>query len=63
MYNLDEFQFQNIFMDNSVGCWSLLTNTDLIIQGLFKKRLNFLNSAPTSKENAMRLLNAPSVKF
>jgi len=23
VYNLDEFQFQNIFMDDNVGCWSL----------------------------------------
>jgi hypothetical protein len=29
----------------------------------FKKRLNFLNSAPTSKEGALRLLSAPSGRF
>jgi hypothetical protein len=28
-----------------------------------KKILNFLNSAPTSKEGALRLLSAPSVRF
>jgi hypothetical protein len=33
------------------------------IRGVLKKRLNFLNSAPTSKESALRLLSAPSVKF
>jgi hypothetical protein len=30
---------------------------------LFKKRPNFLNSAPTSTDSAMRLLRAPSVRF
>jgi hypothetical protein len=33
------------------------------IQGVFKKRPNFLNSAPTSTERALRLLRAPSVRF
>jgi hypothetical protein len=28
-----------------------------------KKRLNFLNSSPTSKEGALRLLGAPSGRF
>jgi hypothetical protein len=32
-------------------------------QGVFKKRPNFLNSAPTSAESALRLLRAPSVRF
>jgi hypothetical protein len=30
---------------------------------VFKKRPNFLNSAPTSIESALRLLCAPSVRF
>jgi hypothetical protein len=30
---------------------------------VFKKRPNFLNSAPTSKEGALRLLRAPSGRF
>jgi hypothetical protein len=30
------------------------------IRGVFKKRLNFLSSAPTSKEGALQLLGAPS---
>jgi len=30
---------------------------------LFKKRPNLLNSAPTSKEDALRLLSAPSGRF
>jgi hypothetical protein len=29
----------------------------------FEKRLNFLNSSPTSKEGALRLLSAPSGRF
>jgi len=33
------------------------------IRGVFKKRPNFLNSAPTSIESALRLLTAPSVRF
>ena len=33
------------------------------IRGLFKKKPNFLNSAPTCTESVMRLLNAPSVRF
>jgi len=30
---------------------------------VFKKRPNFLNSSPTSKEGALRLLSAPSGRF
>jgi hypothetical protein len=30
---------------------------------VFKKRLNFLYSSPTSKEGALRLLSAPSGRF
>jgi hypothetical protein len=30
---------------------------------LFKKRLNFLNSAPTSTEGALQLLSTPSGRF
>jgi len=30
---------------------------------VFKKRPNFLNSAPTSTESALRLLSTPSVRF
>ena len=33
------------------------------IREVFKKRPNFLKSAPTSTERALRLLNAPSVRF
>ena len=33
------------------------------MEGVFKKRLNFLNSAPTSTEDALRLLSAPSGRF
>jgi hypothetical protein len=33
------------------------------IRGVFKKRPNFLNSAPTSLESALRLLTAPTVRF
>jgi acetyl-CoA carboxylase carboxyltransferase component len=35
----------------------------LYVQGVFKKRLNLLNNAPTSKESALQLLSAPSVRF
>jgi len=31
------------------------------IRGVFKKRLNSLNSAPTNIESALRLLSEPSV--
>jgi len=31
-------------------------------RGLFKKRPNFLNRAPTSIESALRLLSAPSIR-
>jgi hypothetical protein len=31
--------------------------------GLLKKRRDFLNSAPTSTESALRLLSAPSARF
>jgi hypothetical protein len=33
------------------------------IRGVFKKRPNFLNRAPTSTEGALRLLSAPSGRF
>jgi len=33
------------------------------IRGVFKKRPNFVNSAPTTTESALRLLSAPSVRF
>jgi hypothetical protein len=33
------------------------------IRGVFKKRPNFLNSAPTITESALRPLSAPSVRF
>jgi hypothetical protein len=33
------------------------------IRGLFKKRPNFLNRAPTSKDSALRLLIAHSISF
>jgi hypothetical protein len=32
-------------------------------EGVFKKRPNLLNSAPTGTEIALRLLSAPSVRF
>jgi len=35
----------------------------LQIRGVFKKRPNFLNSAPTSIESALQLQSAPSVRF
>ena len=33
------------------------------IRGVFKKRPNFLSSAPTSIESVLRLPSAPSVRF
>jgi hypothetical protein len=33
------------------------------IWDIFRKRLNFLNSAPTSTESMLQLLNAPSIRF
>jgi hypothetical protein len=33
------------------------------VGGVFKKKRNFLNIAPTSIESALQLLSAPSVKF
>ena len=40
-------------------CWRFLNG----VRGVFKKRPNFLNSASTSTESALRLLSAPSVRF
>jgi len=34
-----------------------------IVQGMFKKRLNFLDSVPTSTEGVLWLLSTPNVKF
>jgi len=33
------------------------------VGGVFKKRQNFLNSAPTNIETALLLQNAPTVRF
>jgi len=43
--------------------WAIHTQTHTHIRGMFKKRPNFLNSAPTSIESMLRLLSAPSVRF
>jgi hypothetical protein len=40
-----------------------LRTSCISLRGVFKKRPNFLNSAPTSIESALRLLSAPSVMF
>jgi len=34
-----------------------------VVQGVFKKRPNFLNNSPTSTEGALRLLSTPSGRF
>jgi len=41
--------------------WTTVTITE--VRGVFKKRPNFLNSAPTSIESALRLLSAHSGRF
>ena len=46
-----------IYARHHVGC------AIFVLHGVFKKRPNFLNSTPTSKERALRLLRAPSVRF
>ena len=35
----------------------------VVLRGVFKNRTDFLNSAPTSTESALRLLSAHSVRF
>ena len=42
---------------------SLCLQCILGMWGMFKKRPNFLNSAPTSTESMLRLLSAPSIKL
>ena len=39
------------------------TNNGNVIQGVFKKRLNFLNSVLTNTERALQLSRAPSIRF
>jgi hypothetical protein len=50
---------------NRICCGSLGSLCACIsnIWGVFKKRSNFLNSAPTSTESALWILSAPSVRF
>jgi len=43
--------------------WFIEWFVNQYIRGVFKKRPNFLNSAPNSKDSALRLLSAPSVRF
>jgi hypothetical protein len=52
-----------VFIDTFLFILYLAVGEISSIQGVFKKRQNFLNSAPTSKEGAMRLLSAPSGRF
>jgi len=40
----------------------ILVPTNAHIRGVFRWRRNFLNSAPTSIESALRLLSAPGVR-
>jgi hypothetical protein len=42
---------------------TLRPGTSQQIRGMFRKRPNFLSIAPTSTENALRQLSAPSVRF
>ena len=42
---------------------SCFRSSNCKVRGVFKKRPNFLNSAPTSTHSAQRLLSAPSVRF
>jgi hypothetical protein len=60
------------FLKKGVGSTTSLHSTNNVktrlrsytdIQGVFKKRPNFLNSSPTSIEGALRLLSAPSGRF
>jgi hypothetical protein len=54
MQNHNEILSQNKYT-TEVDMWRTLE--------VFKKRPNFLNRAPTSIENALLLLSAPSVRF
>jgi hypothetical protein len=45
------------------SCCSRVQLAQPNVQGVVKKRLTFLNSAPTSTVSALRLLSAPSVRF
>ena len=44
-------------------CLILSKRLRWIIRGVFKKRPNFLNRAPTNIESTLRLMSAPSVRF
>jgi hypothetical protein len=47
-----------VFCDGAQFSYRIFLNLQL-----FKKRPNFLNSAPTSKEGVLRLLSEPSGRF
>jgi hypothetical protein len=46
-----------------LSCNYFVHSNLVYIQGMFKKKSNFLNSAPTSTESALRLLSAPSARY
>ena len=53
---------ENSNMANAV-CVNIMTRQLTTLRGVFKKRPNFSNSAPTSTESALWLLSVPSVRF
>jgi hypothetical protein len=53
-----EFFLERIFCDGAQFSYRIFLNLCVC-----KKRLNFLNSSPTSTEGALRLLSAPSGRF
>ena len=57
---MNPWQLGSLGLLEDVASW---WETYSYIRGVFKKRPNFLNSASTSTESALRLLSAPSVRF
>jgi len=53
-----ECLLERIFCDGAQYSYRIFLNLRV-----FKKRPNFLNSSPTSREGALRLLSAPSGRF
>ena len=53
------FRLKHVVISEWNITWLSLTE----IRGMFKKRQNFLNNAPTSIKSVLRLLSAPSARF
>ena len=60
---VSSYTFFVLFFFSPTAYESLLNNPLNLDTPVFKKRPDFLNSSPTSKEGALRLLSAPSGRF